>query len=554
MSQKLRIGLLMDSNELPLWEFILIERLINSYYASVELVILNENRKTKISLLKRIMHNWKYIVIILYSKLDQKLFNVQPNAFKPKDTTDLLNEIPIIKVKPISKNNSDYFENNDIVKIKQHNIDILIKFGFRILRGEILQSARYGVWSYHHGDNNINRDGYAGFMEVMDNRDVTGSILQILTEDLNAGRVLYRSFSQTDKHSIHRNRNNFYWKSMSFLPRKIEELYKLGDVKFFNKVDEQNKSLSPCSNRLVSTNKLNNKEMFKLITTHKLRYIAQRFVKLIYFEQWIILFSIKKGLSTSFWRFKKIMPPKDRFFADPFIIKKENTYYIFIEEFVYKSNKGHIAIIKMDENGSYEEPVKIIDKPYHLSYPFIFKDKDDYFLIPESNSNKTIELYKCIEFPFKWEFQRNLMKNIDAVDTTLFHYKRKWWLFANIVENPGASYLDELFLFYAESFNTEEWIPHPLNPVISDVRKSRPAGNIFIHDGKLIRPSQNSSNRYGFGLKINEITILNENEYEEIEIESFEPDWDKQILAIHTLNNVGNLTVADGLLRRKRFW
>ena len=109
-------------------------------------------------------------------------------------------------------------------------------------------------------------------------------------------------------------------------------------------------------------------------------------------------------------------------------------------------------------------------------------------------------------------------------------------------------------MFYSESLNTENWIPHPLNPIISDVRKSRPAGNIFIHDGKLIRPSQNSSKRYGFGLKINEITILNENEYEEIEIESIEPDWDKQVIAIHTFNHLGNLTVADGLLRRKRFW
>lgn len=554
MSQKLRIGLLMDSNELPLWEFILIERLINSYYASVELVILNDNRKTKRSLLKRIMHDWKYIIFFLYSKLDQKLSNIQPDAFEPKDTTDLLNGIPIIKVKPIAKNKSDYFENKDIIKIKHHNIDILIRFGFGMLRGEILQSARYGIWSYHYGDNNINLGGPSGFLEVMENRDVTGSILQILTEHLNSGRVLYRSFSQTDKWSIHRNRNNSHWKSLSFLPRKIEELYKLGDVKFFNRVDEQNKSLSAYSNRLVSKKNFNNREIFKLTSTHVLRYMVHKFIKLIYFEQWIILFSIRNGLSTSFRNFKKIIPPKDRFFADPFIITKENMYYIFIEEFVYKSNKGHISIIEIDEKGNYGKPVKIIDKPYHLSYPLIFKDKDDYFLIPESCSNKTIELYKCIEFPFKWEFQRNLMENIDAVDTTLFYHKNKWWLFTNIIENPGASYLDELFLFYSESFNTDEWIPHPLNPIISDVRKSRPAGNIFSHDSKLIRPSQNSTNRYGFGLKINKIIILNENEYEEIEIESIEPDWDKQIIAIHTFNHLGNLTVADGLLRRKRFW
>lgn len=417
-----------------------------------------------------------------------------------------------------------------------------------------MKSANYGIWSYHHGDNNVNRGGPAGFWEVMEHWDVTGSILQILTDDLDAGRILYRSFSQTDKRSIHRNRNNYYWKSLSFIPRKIEELYNVGDMKFANKVDEQNKYPSFYSNRLLSSKNLNNMRMLKLITAHLFRYIIEYFVNKIYINQWILLFSIRKELSTSFWRFKKLIPPRNRFFADPFIIKKENKYYIFIEEFIYRFNKGNISVIEMDEKGNYEKPVKVIDKSYHLSYPFIFKNKNDYFLVPESRSNKTIELYKCVEFPFKWEFQMNLMKNIEAVDGTLFHYQNKWWLFANIVENPGASSLDELFLFYSEELYTIDWIPHPLNPVVSDARKSRPAGSIFIHNGKIIRPSQNNSKIYGYGLKINEIRTLTEKKYEEIEIDSIEPNWDKQIIATHTFNNAGNLTVIDGVMRRRRFF
>jgi hypothetical protein len=256
------------------------------------------------------------------------------------------------------------------------------------------------------------------------------------------------------------------------------------------------------------------------------------------------LFNVKKGLSASFWKFRKIIPPKDRFFADPFIIQKEKKYYIFIEELIYKTDKGHISVIAMDEKGNYEKPVKVIDKSYHLSYPFIFKNKDDYFLIPESISNKTIELYKCVEFPFKWEFQMNLMENIKAVDATLHYHQNKWWLFANVVENPGASSLDELFLFYSEVFDTKNWVPHPLNPVVSDVKKARPAGHIFNCEGKILRPSQNSSKRYGYGFKINEIVTLNENEYEEIEIASIEPNWDKRVIGTNTFNHTAWLQLA----------
>ncbi len=36
-------------------------------------------------------------------------------------------------------------------------------------------------------------------------------------------------------------------------------------------------------------------------------------------------------------------------------------------------NKGHISVIRMDEQGVYSEPVKVLERPYHLSYPFVFE-------------------------------------------------------------------------------------------------------------------------------------------------------------------------------------
>ena len=387
----------------------------------------------------------------------------------------------------------------------------------------------------------------------MENWDVTGSILQILSEDLDGGKVLYKSYSQTDKRSMHRNRNKYFWKSLSFLPRKVEELYKSGEEKFFNKVERQNKYPDFYSNRLFTSRNLNNFTMLKLLIAHILRFLKDRFIHLIYIDQWILLFSLREGLSSSFWRFHKILPPKDRFYADPFIIQKDDNYYIFIEEYLYDSKKGHISVIKMDKEGNYQKPVTVIDKPYHLSYPYIFEYKGDYYLIPESISNKTIELYKCVDFPLKWELQMKLMENIEAIDTTLFYHRNKWWLFANVVEFPGASSNDELFLFSSEEVLSNTWVPHPLNPIVSDVRKSRPAGSIFVYNTKILRPSQNCSKRYGYGIKINEIKTLNDAEYEEIEVDSIEPNWDNDIKATHTINYHGNLTVIDGVLRRNRF-
>tara|TARA_B100000287_G_scaffold117082_1_gene109015 strand:+ start:305 stop:1969 length:1665 start_codon:yes stop_codon:yes gene_type:complete len=554
LTEKLKIGLLINSTDLPLWGFQLIERLKKSNYAKIDLVILNDTPKEALSLYQKIKNNWSSLILILFIKVDEKLFNVEPNAFKIKNTKKLLEEIPLIKTKPVSTKFSDRFVKDDLQKIKDFDLDVLIRFGFKILRGDILNCAKYGVWSYHHGDNDNNRGGPAGYWEVIEKNNVTGSILQILNEDLDNGQILFKSFSATNKNSINRNRNNFYWKSLSFLPRKLEELHRLGNEKFFNIIKKENQNLKIYSNKLYTQKSLNNWFMIKYILAYLFRGIKTKILNQIYFNQWFILFSIGKGMSTSIWRFKKIIPPKDRFYADPFVIRENEINYVFIEELLYKTNKGHISVIEVDDYGNFNKPIKIIDKKYHLSYPHVFKNEKDYFLIPDSASNKTIELYICVEFPYKWEFHMTLMENIHAVDSTIFHYKNKYWLFTNIVENEGASSWDELFLFYADRLETKTWNPHPMNPIISDVRKSRPAGNIFIRDGKIIRPSQDCSVRYGYGVKLNEIITINENEYKEIEIDSIEPNWEEKVKGVHTFNCNENFTIIDGIIRRRRLF
>ncbi len=544
----------MNSTNIPLWGFQLIERLKKSNYAKIDLVILNDTPKEALPLYQKIKNKWSSLILILFIKVDEKLFNVEPNAFKIKNTKNLLEEIPVIKTKPVSTKFSDRFVKDDLQKIKDFDLDVLIRFGFKILRGDILNCAKYGVWSYHHGDNNNNRGGPAGYWEVFEKNNVTGSILQILNEDLDNGQILFKSFSATNKNSIKRNRNNFYWKSLSFLPRKLEQLHKLGEEKFFEIIKKENSGLKIYSNKLYTSRDLTNWFMIKYILAYLFRGIKTKILNQIYFNQWFILFSIGKGISTSIWRFKKIIPPKDRYYADPFVIRENEINYVFIEELLYKTNKGHISVIEVDDKGNFNKPIKIIDKKYHLSYPHVFKNKKDYFLIPDSASNKTIELYICVEFPYKWEFHMTLMENINAVDSTILHYKNKYWLFTNIVENEGASGWDELFLFYADRLETKTWNPHPMNPIISDVRRSRPAGNIFNHNGKLIRPSQDCSVRCGYGIRLNEIKTLSENEYKEIEIDFIGPDWDSKVGGVHTFNFENNLTVVDANMKRSRIF
>ena len=271
-----------------------------------------------------------------------------------------------------------------------------------------------------------------------------------------------------------------------------------------------------------------------------------------FYNQWILMLGTGDPLSAAFPAFRPVIPPPDRSWADPFVTYRDGIYYIFVEELPRGTRKGHISLIEVDRDLHCSAPVKILERPYHLSYPFVFQWQGEFYMIPESMANRTIEVYRCAEFPDKWTYHGPLMRDVGAVDATLLHHQDRWWMFTNIALGRGASTRDTLFLFFSDQPLSDSWTPHPQNPIVVDLRRARPAGRIFARNGVLYRPSQDSSVRYGYGLRINRITRLNEMEYAEEEVRFIEPGWDRNIIAVHTLNHAHGLIAIDAKWRRWR--
>jgi hypothetical protein len=559
---KLRIGLLLDDNEkVSAWQHKMIENIQQSDYAEVKLVIVNDSVQKTVerSFAEKLRRNYKRLPSIAMGRLLDTLYfflidrkHSVPDASEKVGAGDLLGDIPTIPCQPIKTKWSDRFQSSDIEQIDSHKLDVLIRCGFRILRGDILTIARYGVWSFHHGDNRINRGGPPGLWESLESWPVNGSILQILNEDLDNGTVLYRSYSSTSSMSVRDNRSRNKWKSLSFMTRKLKELYDVGPDAFFKQVQHDNRHPEIYSERLYVAP--TNYEMAKLLWSKVIEKTVALYYNNFYVNQWILMYDIKDSFSSSLWRYKKIFPPKDRFYADPHIIQKDGRYYIFIEEFIFGTDRGFISVIEMDETGNYQAPRPVLERPYHLSYPFVFKHEDDYYMIPETQSNRTVELYKCVDFPHRWEFTMNLMEDIRAGDATLYRQNDRWWMFATVTVTRGASLADELCIFSSASLLSNDWQPHPKNPIVSDCRKARPAGKLFRHGDGLYRPGQNSSYRYGYGFMLSEIKQLTADDYQEETVSSIEPHWDSRIIGTHTFNHVGDLHMIDANFRRSRFF
>ncbi|MFN2531064.1 MAG: hypothetical protein ABR555_07185 [Pyrinomonadaceae bacterium] len=540
----LRIALLLDSFNQRSWVRKIIEDIESSSIAKVVLVVRNAAELPHERRFVTYWRNRRHLLYALYSRIDNGRVKIEPDAFALDDVRSLIPASPIIDVSPQMTKHTDSFSDSDIARLRDYKIDVALAFGFRILKGEILKVTKFGVWSYHHGDNLVNRGGPAGFWEVMDGHGVTGSILQVLTEDLDNGKVIYRSWSPTaDQFSVKANRNNLYWKSSTFVMRKLHDVYNDSGLQF------EQELYRPYSAPLYKI-PANNKLAAKLLRL-TCRYVASKLEHATHAYQWALAYRFRTGpadTNNSFYRFKYLQPANDRFWADPFPVNVDQRHYVFFEEYEYKAHKGHISVIELDHTGMVAAPVQALSMDYHLSYPFIFEWQGMYYMIPESAAHRTIELYRCTAFPFKWELHAVLMDGIRAQDTTLFEQDGVWWMFFCAAERCVP---DELYVYFADT-PLGPWKPHRLNPVKSDVRSSRPAGRLFYWNNELYRPAQDGSPRYGSAISLNRIRRLDTDHFCETEVSKILPAWRKDLRGTHTINTAGDLTVIDCLIKRRR--
>jgi hypothetical protein len=281
--------------------------------------------------------------------------------------------------------------------------------------------------------------------------------------------------------------------------------------------------------------------------------IKRKLIRTFFYEQWSLLIC---GLDESI--LKSIAPPKNYQWADPFPVEHEGRTYIFIEQQI-GHEKGTLGFIELYPDLTYSSFVPILEKEYHLSFPNIFRldqnNQSPWYMIPETHENKTIDLYKAVSFPRTWVHEKTLMNNVEAVDSTVFFYNSKWWLFTGIgseTVSPNAN----LSAFYSDTFPSDRWKPHPQNPIYSRLDNARMAGAIFLNKntGHLNRPAQNCLKDYGKETNINEIVELSPEFYKEHIVKTILPENYLNAVCTHTCNYSENYLMRDIKTRTLRIF
>jgi len=229
--------------------------------------------------------------------------------------------------------------------------------------------------------------------------------------------------------------------------------------------------------------------------------------------------------------------------ADPFVVKINSSLFIYYEELNFWKIKGKISRIKNFNFSTKQRISGLTPKGIHFSYPYIFEEKSNFYCIPETADAGEVSLYQLDhENSTELKKKRVLLVGPRYVDTSIIYYKGKHWLFTNI-----DGMLNDLYIYYSDSLE-EEFKPHALNPIPVSSKNCRSAGNLFIVNGQLYRPTQNLEIRYGGSIIINKISELSEH--------SFKSDPDFELLpeapyleGMHNISFGNNLIVVDGKRR-----
>ena len=465
--------------------------------------------------------------------------------FKPEakiltDLTEYFKGVEVIRCKTRKTKFSEYFSDQDISRIKKHELSFILRFGFNIIRGEVLNAAKYGVWSFHHDDEQKYRGGPPGFWEIIKNDPVTGAILQRLTNKLDGGIILKKGFFKTINHSYSAQIDNLYFETASFPLQVCRDILNNRASYIQNPQSFTEAPVFKAPSNFLMVVFLSKLIYNKLLFHHNEVYHP---------EDWNVgLLNQTPENVVKNPAFAEIRwlpdPPKGHYYADPFGFFRDGKFIMVFENYDYQTRKGIISQVEFTD-GKFGKIQPAITEEFHLSYPFIFENEGQIFCIPETAAINQVRLYQFDNNSGRFVFQKVLLEGFPAADPTIFHYDGLWWLFATHQAQSNSS----LYAFFAKNPD-DAFVPHHNNPVKTDVRSARPAGTPFYNGTDFIRPAQDCSETYGGRVVLNKISVLNPFEFNEEPVGFLEPPKNsKYNRGLHTLAGMGDFTLIDG----KRF-
>jgi hypothetical protein len=201
--------------------------------------------------------------------------------------------------------------------------------------------------------------------------------------------------------------------------------------------------------------------------------------------------------------------------ADPFMCRADGVWHMYFELMNLVSKNGEIALATSRDGLRWRYQGVVLREPFHLSYPQVFRWRDDFFMIPETGRASAVRVYRAVRFPDRWSHVATLLQGSRFVDSSVFYFDDRWWMFTEAGPEPTSPILR---LFFASEL-MGPWTEHPASPLLTgDTRIARPAGRVVVFGGRPVRFAQPVLPVYGTEVRAFEILHLSTTHYEERQI------------------------------------
>lgn len=204
--------------------------------------------------------------------------------------------------------------------------------------------------------------------------------------------------------------------------------------------------------------------------------------------------------------------------ADPFLFVRQGRLFLFYESKKLFAN-GVIMMTSTTDLKSWTEPIVVLEEAFHLSYPYVFMEGSQIYMIPETNADGSIRLYEAVDDNLtNWNLRTKLIKmssnaemKMAYSDSSIYKKSNIYYLMTTVQYQDDINTLE---LYYSNSL-MGEYIRHPSSPIAHSQNVGRNAGGLQEIGGKLYRFSQNCVYGYGDNVNISEVLQLTTTEYKE---------------------------------------
>lgn len=193
---------------------------------------------------------------------------------------------------------------------------------------------------------------------------------------------------------------------------------------------------------------------------------------------------------------------EEYWYADPLVYEKDGKEVVFLERVDRKTGLGCIACADIS-SGQWTLPVPVIKEPFHMSFPMCFGWKNELYMLPETEMSKRINLYRCTQFPYKWEKVGEYLSGLRLVDSIILSKNDEKITFLASEYKPEDDFYTRFHCYEMYQYD-EEISMRDLGRIGESYSLNFRAAGPMIEGGEKLLPLQRSTpGIYGFSVQFN---------------------------------------------------